>query len=342
MQLQTLDIRGTSIVILPRSIVKLRKLQYLRSSNQLTWCLGPISNNDSHPYLKTCMVFCTGCCIPREVIQTDGFNQRDVCTFTCCAAIPFLMGGHGNDVGVRVPRGMRRMKALHTLQGVDLVASGGIAFLRNIKGGLVGLRKLGVVRLQEKNALEFCAVISSLNLLESLSVAPEGGHDLRLDGISSPPSNLRNLKLEGIMPKLPEWVKKLENLVKLEIKFETSDQVEQDAAIEALGSLPNLAAMRLNVMHFRGEELHFVAEAFRSLVVLDVSSARKMRLVEFEEGAMPKLQQLLLQCLDIRTRFLGVDSLGSIKEVGIHQHHITEEFQAQVALNRNKPILNKL
>ncbi|KAF7092414.1 hypothetical protein CFC21_094903 [Triticum aestivum] len=347
MQLQTLDIRGTSILILPRSIVKLRKLQYLRCSNnnKLKWRVGPIDYYDSHPYLKTCMVFCTGCCIPREVIQTDGFNQRDVCTFTCCAAIPFLMKGYGNGVGVRVPRGIRRMKALHTLQGVDLVASRGIAFLRNIKG-LMGLRKLGVVRLQARNASEFCAVVSSLNLLESLSVTPEGGHDLRLDGISSPPSNLRNLKLNMAtfpiqsMAKLPEWVKKLENLVKLRIEFATSGQEEQDAAIGALGNLLNLAVLRLNVVSFRGEELHFVAEAFRSLVVLELSRTTKMRLVEFEQGAMPKLQQLLLQYLNTETRFLGLDSLGSIKEVGITEHLITEELRAQVALNRNKPILN--
>ncbi|VAI63946.1 unnamed protein product [Triticum turgidum subsp. durum] len=350
MQLQTLDIRGTSILILTRSIVKLRKLQYLRCSNnnKLKWRVGPIDYYDSHPYLKTCMVFCTGCCIPREVIQTDGFNQRDVCTFTCCAAIPFLMKGYGNGVGVRVPRGMRRMKALHTLQGVDLVASGGIAFLRNIKGGLMGLRKLGVVRLQARNASEFCAVVSSLNLLESLSVTPEGGHDLRLDGISSPPSNLRNLKLNMAtfpiqsMAKLPEWVKKLENLVKLRIEFVTSSQEEQDGAIGALGNLPNLAVLRLNVVSFHGEEVHFVAEAFRSLVVLELSRIRNIRLVEFEQGAMPKLQQLLLQCPDTETRFLGVDSLGSIKEVGITEHLITEELRAQVALNRNKPILNTL
>lgn len=240
------------------------------------------------------------------------------------------------------------MKAMHTLQGVDLVASGGIAFMRNIKGGLMGLRKLGVVRLQEKHASEFCAVVSSLNLLESLSVASEHGHELVLDGISSPPTNLRNLTLNMTtfpiqsMAKLPEWVKKLENLVKLRIEFATSGQVEQDAAIGALGNLPNLAVLRLDVSNFKGEELHFVAEAFRSLVVLELSFGKEIRLVEFEQGAMPKLQQLLfLSWQNEETRFLGLDSLGSIKEVGITGYTITKELRAQVALNRNKPILKR-
>nr|XP_040249818.1 disease resistance protein Pik-2-like [Aegilops tauschii subsp. strangulata] len=131
-QLQTLDIRGTSIVILPRSIVKLRKLQYLGCSNKLI---------SSQRYLEACMFFCIGRCIPCEGMEKHDSNQRDVCTFTCCAAIPVLMSGYGNGGGMRVPRGIRTMNALHTLQGVDLLASGGIAFLRNIKG-LMGLRKL--------------------------------------------------------------------------------------------------------------------------------------------------------------------------------------------------------
>lgn len=231
MQLQTLDIRGTSIVILPRSIIKLRKLQYLCGNNEVRGDVGPIDIvNSEHPYLEACGYNSIGCCIPR-LMGIDDFNRRDICTFTCCGANPFLMMGipHG---GMRVPRGIGRMNALHTLQGVNLLASGGI--LQNIKG-LTGLRKLGVVGLNKKTAPELCSVISSLNLLESLSVVPKYGHDLLLDGISSPPIYLRNLKLVGGMPKLPEWVKKLENLVKLKIRFRTSSQVEQDVLYEAWG-----------------------------------------------------------------------------------------------------------
>ena len=75
--------------------------------------------------------------------------------------------------------------------------------------------------------------------------------------------------------------------------------------------------------------------------MLELSHTATMRLVEFEQGAMPKLQQLLfLSWQNEETSFLGLDSLGSIKEVGITEHLITEELRAQVALNRNKPILN--
>lgn len=246
-----------------------------------------------------------------------------------------------------VPRGIGRMNSLHTLQGVNLHLSGGI--LRDIRG-LTGLRKLGMVGLEEKNASEFFSVVSSLNLLESLSV----GRNLRLDGVSSPPSNLRNLKLDGDMPRLPEWVKKLENLVKLKLRFRTSSQVEQDDAIRALGNLPNLAVLRLSVSLFKGEELHFGTEAFQSLIVLDLLGTReRMKLVEFEQGAMPKLQQLLVRYSENNKeiRFLGLDSLGSIKEVGTElpslgggpeDERIKEQFRTQLALNRNKPMLNIL
>lgn len=99
--------------------------------------------------------------------------------------------------------------------------------------------------MRRMNASELCSVISSLNILESLSVVRDVGYDLQLDDISPPPSYLRNLKLVGVMPRLPEWVKKLENLVKLKICFLTSSQDEQDGAMRALGNLPNLTVLRL-------------------------------------------------------------------------------------------------
>ncbi|XBI06335.1 hypothetical protein VPH35_134365 [Triticum aestivum] len=363
MQLQTLDIRGTSILILPRSIIKLRKLQYLRGGNNITNA-GLMIRYAMHPYVEACICFPIACCITlawaraREI--DDHRYRRDICTRMCCTVIPSLMMGMDND-GMMVPRGIGRMNSLHTLQGVDLLAFGGIAVLRNIKG-LTRLRKLGVVGLKEKDASEFCSVVSSLNLLESLSV---GGclrlhgntlyhSNLHLDGISLHPNNLQNLKLDGIMPKLPEWVKNLENLVRLKIEFRTSSQVEQGCAIRALGSLPNLAVLRLWVMWFRGEELHFVPEAFPSLIVLElVNTEESLKLVEFEHGAMPKLQQLLVE--DFReskkeTRFLGIDSLGSIKEVGLRipnfdgpqKERLKEQFRAQLAVNENKPMLSIL
>lgn len=110
---------------------------------------------------------------------------------------------------------------------------------------------------------------------------------------------------------------------------------------------------------FRGEELHFGTEAFRSLIALELLGTRDvLELVEFEQGAMPKLQQLLVKEYynNKQTSFLGLDSLGSIKEVGIRppcvdggpeekqlsNERIMEQFRTQLALNTNKPILNLL
>jgi hypothetical protein len=73
----------------------------------------------------------------------------------------------GND-GVTVPRGMRKLKSLHTLRSVHL--AWGNAVLEEIKG-LTSLRKIGVVGISEKNCHDLCLAISKLSLLESLSLS---------------------------------------------------------------------------------------------------------------------------------------------------------------------------
>ncbi|KAM3405957.1 hypothetical protein ACQJBY_000163 [Aegilops geniculata] len=258
-QLETLDIRGTSIVMLPQTIIKLQKLQHLHAG-------FPTKGN----YLCT-----------RHVLHTYGFNQLDARTSLCCgAATPCIMMDKDYG-GVVLPGGARKLKSLHTIRGLH-VAYGDVV-IQEI-GRLIGLRKLGVMGINEKNDVKFCSAISNLSRLESLSVQSDKGC---LDDITSPPKNLRSLKLEGRLGVLPEWIKKLQNLVKLKLSFTTSSQVEQDAAMKVLGHLPNLSILRLSGCSFKGGELRFQKDAFRSIVVFDVEGLGGIKSVNFDQGAMP-------------------------------------------------------
>jgi hypothetical protein len=189
---------------------------------------------------------------------------------------------------------------------------------------LITLRKLGVSGISKKNGRAFCWAISNLNRLESLSVSSAGTPGFRgcLDGISSPPENLRSLKLYGNLEKLPEWIKELQHMVKL--KLVDSRLLEHDATMELLGKLPKLQILVLRKLwsSFQREKLDFKSLqggiAFGSLRVLTLSVTENIKSVKFDERAMPKLERLQVTGeVDNEIDFSGLGFLPSINEVQV-------------------------
>nr|UBY07281.1 NBS-LRR disease resistance protein [Dasypyrum villosum] len=356
-QLQTLDISGTSIIKLPRTIIKLAKMQHILASDT-----GK-SNIFDDAYEQSLMSLpidsaccCVSCCVPNilaeDLVLEDEaqLNRRDVCTAFCCSILPYYAAGGRNLGGVEVPRGIWKLKALHTLRTIDI--SVGKAALEDIKK-LTRLRKLGLTGISKRNSQELCSAIARLSSLESLSLCSEGETGLSgcLDGLSSPPENLQSLKLIGNLVKLPEWIEGLKNLVKL--KLERSRISEHDAAIQVLGNLPNLSTLRLLPYSFVGEEvrLSFGREAFLSLKVLQLDWIKNLRSVGFEEGAAPKLELLQYYGWDYygwnrpdAGVFRGLPYLPSLKEFMLHESDwrntkFMEDLQGQLGENENKPVL---
>ncbi|CAN6372607.1 unnamed protein product [Urochloa humidicola] len=304
-QLQVLDVRDTCVEALPKTIIKLRKLQYIHAGQKSGYV--------------------------RE--EKDSLMQRrDACTFACCVKFPALVMGVDDDEGTTVPRGTRKLKDLHTLRQVNV--GRGIAVLQDIKM-LTGLRKLGVSGINKKNGPAFRAAISNLNRLESLSVRSAGKLGLRgcLDDISSPLENLQSLKLYGNLEKLPEWIKELPHLVKL--KLVHTRLLEHDATMEFLGKLPKLEILVLSWSwsSFEGEELDFKhPQAFGRLRMLSLGVSN-VKSVKFEEGTMPKLERLLVTGVVYNelVDFSGLESLPSINEVQLNVHFLWDEERIRAA-----------
>ncbi|KAG2656307.1 hypothetical protein PVAP13_1KG073100 [Panicum virgatum] len=117
-QLETLDVRRTSIITLPSSITKLKKLQYIRAgTEQPTVC--------SSSWLSG---FCR-----RQ--QLDGSTRVA-------------------PDGVKVTPGIGKLTALHTLGVVNVSDAGGKDILKELNK-LTQLRKLGVSGVNKKNIKEF-------------------------------------------------------------------------------------------------------------------------------------------------------------------------------------------
>ncbi|XP_051190143.1 disease resistance protein Pik-2-like [Lolium perenne] len=124
-QLQTLDVMYTSIIKLPRSIIKLSKLRHIRAVG-----IGSNDGGTHETYADTLciltlssMAYCVACCAPqvlKEVMDMDGNpNRRDVCTGCCCNKLPSAATRQSPN-GVQVPTGIRRLKALDTMGVVNV------------------------------------------------------------------------------------------------------------------------------------------------------------------------------------------------------------------------------
>ncbi|WVZ62359.1 hypothetical protein U9M48_012117 [Paspalum notatum var. saurae] len=356
-QLQTLDVTNTRIIKLPQAITKLRKVQYIRAGDVDNEILGAYTYDELVENVgtklvrnKICMwtfiliMFCLSSCsqtIRSEALDADDTtNMRDMYDFFCCVALPLVARRFADPGGVVVPRGLRKLKALHTL-GVVNIARGKVAILDDIKR-LTRLHKLAVTGINKQNCQEFCSTLAHLSSLESLSVhsrEEEGLCDC-LDGLRSAPKNLQSLKLYGDLGKLPDWVEGLQNLVKL--KLQNTNLTDLDGTIQVIGKLPNLAILRL-FWYSILDALHFCSRqgAFPSLTVLELDSNTGITSVEFEEGTTPKLEVLLT--LLPWTSFTGLSSLPCLKEVLVRTWSRSapelEDTRTQLARNPNKPIL---
>ncbi|KAF8758148.1 hypothetical protein HU200_010665 [Digitaria exilis] len=302
--LETLDIRGTVVMKLPSSIVKLQKLKYLRAGI-IAYGEGA-SYEIVHYYV---LVYLMKCFSTETVYEEKDLKM--VVPLICLAVTVWL---RGLDVsGVKAPRGIGKLKALHTL-GVVNVARGK-NMLKEIKK-LTQLRKLGITGIKKDHREELRSAICSCSHLQTLSLRAQGKNGLVgcLNGIS-PPEDLQSLKLYGNIGELPKWIGKVQRLTKLTLR---STLLEQ-AAVQDLGELPNLTSLRLSRYSFKGEELHFQSKMFPSLVVLEMDGLSGTKAVKFEEETMARLKLLKVKCwwrtANYCCSFTGILYLQNLMEV---------------------------
>ncbi|EAZ43500.1 hypothetical protein OsJ_28116 [Oryza sativa Japonica Group] len=222
LNLETLDIRGTWVTKLPATIGRLQNLKYVHA--------GSLDDEDDQPIIKLLHQF-------RSIREEMGTR------FAVSYIMLFITAWLRNlDVcGVKVPRGIGRLRSIHTLSIVNIAR--GKALLKNLKK-LTQLCKLGVTGINKNNCKELCSAIADHGRLQSLLLRAEGNAGLEgcLDNMSQPPKDLKSLQLYGNLVTLPEWIKDLKILQKLSLR---NTNLKADTTMEVLGNLPMLAILRL-------------------------------------------------------------------------------------------------
>ncbi|POO02843.1 hypothetical protein TorRG33x02_009040, partial [Trema orientale] len=167
-------------------------------------------------------------------------------------------------------------------------------------------------KFRSEDGRKFCDSIQKLNHLESLTVSSTSEDDIiDLESMCSPPQFLRCLHLKGGLRKLPDWIPKLQNLVRLRFKW---SKLEDDP-LKALQNLHNLLELGISYDAYYGEKLHFEEGTFPKLKTLGLLFLSKLRMLEIEEGALSNLEVLHMGPCPQLKESSGFEHLRNLKEL---------------------------
>ncbi|XP_030442186.2 disease resistance protein RPM1-like [Syzygium oleosum] len=289
--LKYLSLRGTHVCIIPRSIGKLQNLETLDLKQTLVSKL------------------------PVEITKLKKLQYLLVYRYTKMTNLGFVKG-------FSAPRGIG---VLASLQKLTCVKAGGGRSKNTMQelGELSQLTRLGVMDLKGDDSKELCHSLVKMTILRTLSVTAKSESEvIDLDFLSSPPSLLRTLNIQGCLKKLPHWLPLLNNLAKMSLSW---TRLESSPLI-ALQNLPNLVVLHLSSA-FNGETLVFGDRGFPKLKTLYLSDLENLRLLLMNDHAMLCLQSLFIggcRHLDWKSLMVVIRGLVNLKHLQFSD--MPEEF----------------
>ncbi|XP_027180836.1 disease resistance protein RPM1-like [Coffea eugenioides] len=289
--LKHLDLYGTRVERVPKAIGKLQHLEFLD--------LGDTGVRE----------------LPMEILKLQ--KLRVLRVYQQVDSSDDDYGYHG----FKAPSNMGGLLALEILGYID--ASSGSTIVNEI-GKLTQLRELQITNLRREDGKELCSSLANLTSLRELSVASIGkGDDHEIIDLnhhhpsSSFLQSLRMLLLSGRLEKMPQWVVHLHGLVRIDLNW--SGLRGEEDPLQSLQHLPNLS--RINFCgSYQGEGLCFKAGGFLKLKRMHLKRMEGLRWMRVEEGALPRLHQLILDLLPLLEELpLGIQHLSQLQVLYLYE-----------------------
>ncbi|XP_027180826.1 disease resistance protein RPM1-like [Coffea eugenioides] len=289
--LKHLDLYDTRVERVPKGIGKLQHLEYLN--------LGKTGVRE----------------LPMEILKLQ--KLRVLRVYQQVDSSDDDYGYHG----FKAPSNMGGLLALEVLNCID--ASGGSTIVKEI-GKLTQLRELYITKLRREDGKELCSSLANLTSLHRLCIESIGkGDDHEIIDLNHhPPSlsssfSLRMLLLCGRLEKMPRWVAHLHSLVRIDLDW--SKLRGEEDPLESLQHLPNLGEINF-CGSYQGEGLCFKAGGFLNLKRMYLKSMEGLRWLRVEEGALPRLQNLILERLPLLEELpLGIQHLSHLQQLYLSQ-----------------------
>ncbi|XP_044473934.1 disease resistance protein RPM1-like [Mangifera indica] len=199
------------------------------------------------------------------------------------------------------------------------------------------LRKL-CVSLANRDAKNLFGIVENMEKLEQLSVRllTTGEEIVDLETVASPPQCVERLGLAMYIKKVPVWICKLENLIKLKLRLVGS----ANDSMRVLQTLPNLLVFSVRVRD-SDEELHVKEGWFPKLQYLSLFDIKELKWLMIEKGAMPSLTELLIgPCPLLKEIPIGIEHLRNLKTLVFHM--MLKEVYCMVKNDNWKKLTNHI
>ncbi|RDY12364.1 Disease resistance protein RPM1, partial [Mucuna pruriens] len=302
-RLKVLDLGGTSLNYAPSNLGNLFHLRYLNLRGNkvrvLPKSVGKLLNLETLDIRDTLVRE-----LPSEINKLK--KLRHLLAFHRNYHAEYSSMGFTS--GVLIEKGIKKLTSLQNLYYVE-VDEGGIDLIQEMRM-LKQLKKLGLrcVRREYGNAI--CASVVGMTNLESLNITAISEDEIiDLNSMSSLPQ-LRRLKLKARLEKMPNWISKLDFLVKIRL---TLSKLKDDP-LRSLQNLPNLLQLGVMDKAYDGEMLHFQSGGFPKLKKLDLFGLNSVNSILIDSGALLSLEYFTITKIPHLNKVSsGIKSLDNLK-----------------------------
>jgi disease resistance protein RPM1 len=303
--LKVLDIQGTSLNRIPKTLGRLFHLRYINLSytkvKALPKSVGELQNLETLDLRETLVQE-----LPREINKLA--KLRHLLAFHRNYEAKYSLLGF--TTGVRMEKGINNMTSLQNLYYVE-VDHGGVDLIQELKM-LRQLKRLGVRRVRREHGNALSAAIVEMKHLENLNITTIVDDEIIDLNFTSSPSQLQRLHLKAKLDTLPDWIPKLEYLV--EIKMALS-KLKEDPLM-SLKHLPNLLKLSMWDNAYDGEILHFQNGGFLKLKKLNLSRLNRVNSIIIDEGALLSLENILMDKIpQVKEVPSGIKHLDNLKDI---------------------------
>ncbi|QCD95502.1 disease resistance protein RPM1 [Vigna unguiculata] len=303
--LKVLDLESTSLNYVPRNLGNIFHLKYLNLKNtkirSIPKSVGRLQNLETLDIRETLVHE-----LPSEINKLK--KLRHLLAFHRNYEAEYSLLGF--TTGVVMKKGIKNLTSLQNLCYVE-VEHGGIDLIQELRF-LRQLRKLGLRRVRREHGREICASVTEMTHLESLNITAIGEDEIiDLNSISSIPQ-LRRLHLKARLEKMPNWISKLEFLVKMRLALSNL----KDDPLRSLEKLPNLLKLTIWDNAYAGEILHFQSGGFRKLKELNLARLNTVSAILIDKGALLSLEYVkITKITRLKTVPSGIKAMDNLKVI---------------------------